>query len=68
MAFLRGYRDSGGVVEADDVVELPRWLGSLSWWTERNVPIAIAQPSEHHDELASELVIALVRGEEPRGV
>jgi Ser/Thr protein kinase RdoA (MazF antagonist) len=63
-AFLRGYRGGGGVVELDDVVELPRWLGALSWWTERNVQIAVARPSDHHDELACGLVTALANGAE----
>lgn len=63
-AFLAGYRDAGGVVELDDVAELPRWLGALSWWTERNIQIAIERPSDHHDELADRLVTVLANGTE----
>jgi Ser/Thr protein kinase RdoA (MazF antagonist) len=62
--FLCGYQDAGGLVELDDVGELPRWLGALSWWTERNVQIAVTHPSNHHDELARGLVAALAQGEE----
>jgi Ser/Thr protein kinase RdoA (MazF antagonist) len=60
--WLRGYRDGGGVIEPDDATSLPRWLGGVAWWTERNVQIAIAKPSDHHDQLATWLVDALVRG------
>jgi hypothetical protein len=57
--FLRGYRAGGGAIEPDDPGPLPMWLNGLAWWTERNVQIALAQPSEHHDQLATFLVDAL---------
>jgi hypothetical protein len=60
--FLRGYRDGGGIIEPDDPDSLPLWLSGVTWWTERNVQIAIAKPSQHHDQLAAELVDALARG------
>jgi len=62
VAFLRGYRDGGGRVDRHDPDALLLWLSGLAWWTERNVQIAIAQPSEHHDQLAAGLVDALARG------
>ena len=63
-AFLRGYRDGGCTVSADDVAALPRWLTGVAWWTERNVRIALTHPSDKHDELATHLVNALVDGVE----
>jgi Ser/Thr protein kinase RdoA (MazF antagonist) len=62
LGFLRGYLDSGGVVERDDAAALPLWLSAVTWWTERNVQIAITEPSEHHDQLATLLVDALTQG------
>jgi hypothetical protein len=62
LGFLRGYLDGGGVVECDDVAALPLWLIGVTWWTERNVQIAITEPSEHHDQLATLLVDALAQG------
>jgi hypothetical protein len=50
-------------MEADDVVEMPRWLVALSWWTDRNVEIAVARPSDHHGDVASGRVTALLQGE-----
>lgn len=61
-AFVRGYRDGGGEIDEDDVLSLSMSLSGLSWWTERNVRIAVSQPSAHHDELAGWLVGALIRG------
>ena len=61
---LRGYLDGGGVIEPDDAAALPLWLSAVTWWTERNVQIAISQPSGHHDQLATWLVDALARGVE----
>ena len=61
-AFLGGYQESGGTVHPDDVAALSHWLAGLSWWTERNVRIAIEQPSDHHDELATALIGELIRG------
>ena len=61
-AFLRGYRAGGGTVTHEDPDVLPRWLDGVAWWTERNLQIAVAQPSTHHDELACHLVHALASG------
>lgn len=61
-AFLRSYRDHGGLVSQDDVESLRRWLTGLAWWTERNLQIAVAQPTRRHDELAIHLVRALISG------
>lgn len=52
----------GGETDRDDPAALPFWLSGLTWWTERNVQIAIAQASQHHDRLATWLVDALARG------
>ncbi|MEZ5220370.1 MAG: phosphotransferase [Ilumatobacteraceae bacterium] len=61
-AFLRSYRDRGGHVSLDDVGSLRGWLIGLAWWTERNLQIAVAQPSRQHDQLATQLTQALIRG------
>jgi Ser/Thr protein kinase RdoA (MazF antagonist) len=61
-AFLRSYRDHGGHVKHDDVESLRRWLTGLAWWTERNLQIAVAQPSPEHDRLATHLICALIDG------
>ncbi|MGD9792188.1 MAG: phosphotransferase enzyme family protein [Acidimicrobiia bacterium] len=61
-AFLRGYIDGGGVVDRDDASTLPLWLRDVAWWTDRNVKIAISQPSEHHEHLAALLVKTLADG------
>ena len=62
VAFLRAYREEGGLVDLSDVDALPRWLTGVAWWTERNVQIALARPSATHDELATHLVSALAAG------
>lgn len=62
IAFLRAYRSSGGSVTGTDCDALVGWLNGLVWWAERNVQIALAEPTEHHDELASQLVSALIDG------
>ena len=61
-AFLRSYRDHSGHVSHDDVESLRRWLTGLTWWTERNLQIAVAQPSRQHDQLATQLTQALIHG------
>ena len=61
-SFLRGYREGGGAVSFDDAAALPRWLTGLAWWTERNLQIALARSSVKHDELATQLVYALING------
>lgn len=61
-SFLDGYRSAGGRIGPDDVGSVAGWLNGLAWWTERNVQIALADPSPHHDDLASGLVHALVSG------
>lgn len=61
-SFLDGYRSAGGRIGPDDVGSVAGWLNGLTWWTERNVLIALADPSPHHDDLASGLVHALVSG------
>lgn len=61
-AFLRSYRSGGGTLTGGDCEALVGWLSGLVWWTERNVQIALADPSEHHDELATQLVSALLDG------
>lgn len=61
-AFLRSYRDHGGHVSLDDVESLRRWLTGLTWWTERNLQIAVAQPSPAHDQHATQLICALIDG------
>jgi Ser/Thr protein kinase RdoA (MazF antagonist) len=63
-AFLSGYRDAGGTINIEDIVALPNWLSGLSWWAERNVQISLARPSEKHDQLANDLVGALINGPE----
>jgi len=63
-ALCYGVPDGGGVIEPDDAAALPLWLSAVTWWTERNVQIAISQPSGHHDQLATWLVDALARGVE----
>ncbi len=37
-------------------------IDGLVRWAERNVQIALKEPTEHHDELASQLVSALIDG------
>jgi Ser/Thr protein kinase RdoA (MazF antagonist) len=61
-AFLRSYRDHGGHVSLDDVVSLRRWLTGLAWWTERNLQIGVARTSPEHDQLATQLIRALIDG------
>ena len=60
--FLRGYLSADGDIGPDDSAAVARRLNGLTWWTERNVQIAVDQPSEHHDDLASGLVLALANG------
>lgn len=61
-SFLWGYLSAGGEIGPDDSTIIGRRLNGLTWWTERNVQIAIAQRSPTDDDLASGLVVALANG------
>ena len=59
-AFLRGYRDAGGVLDEEDAAALSAAPAALVPWVLQNVELAIAQPSEDQDALTGVLVEALL--------
>ncbi len=60
VAFLRGYLDGGGELEADDPSVLAAGAAALTPWVLQNVELAIDGRSEAQDCLAAVLVDALL--------
>ncbi|HEV2069188.1 MAG TPA: hypothetical protein VGR26_05300, partial [Acidimicrobiales bacterium] len=60
VAFLLGYLDGGGVLDADDPSVLSAAPAALAPWVMENLELAVARPSDRQDELAAALVDALL--------
>ena len=60
VAFLRGYLDGGGVLDADDPSVLSAAPAALAPWVIENLELAVARPSDRQEELAAALVDALL--------
>ena len=60
IAFLRGYRDGGGIVDRDDPAALGAAPAALVGWVLDNIEMAIARPTDAQDELAAALIQALL--------
>ncbi len=59
LAFIRGYVDGGGVVDADDPSALGCGSAALAPWVRQNVEMALNRPSREQDVLAGLLIGAL---------
>lgn len=60
VAFLRGYVEGGGTVEADDPAALGCAPAALAPWVAQNIEMAVDRPTSQQDLLAGLLVDALV--------
>lgn len=63
-AFLRGYREGGGLVESDDAEQLTDWLDGLVWWMHENVEMALQANSVEQHKAAEQLLVDTLRGPE----
>lgn len=59
LAFLRGYLEGGGVVDADDPSALGYAAAALAPWVRQNVEMALDRPSRKQDLLAGLLIDVL---------
>lgn len=59
LAFLRGYLDGGGTVEADDPSALGCASAALAPWVRQNIELALDRPSDKQDLLTGLLIGAL---------
>ena len=60
VAFLQGYLDGDGVLDAEDPSTLSAAPAALVPWVMENLELAVARPSDRQHELAAALVDALL--------